>query len=290
MRMFTNKSIATLIFAITAIFVAKLVFADWNYAHWYVWNGDGVNLDRDKGTVEIVNRNKLSFRSYGFNRNTGSLKWIKFNVSQLDDERIYVYGESSFTVFIDGVEQKSEFVSFDAQKTELNCNAEERRGSDVLAIATSRYRLPVADVDVFIVYRFRRDNEVKVDCVATTKRQLPVDANISISYPVRNEYVIDDQRRDVYKIKLYRDQADRMVPLCFRSRASIGRKSAKKMSVAIGRKDNALSPYHNRVITLSSSLHDPIKTKDCFKTADDQWLYSFCFSIPLYFHWYENLE
>ncbi len=281
--MLRDKPMVTLIFAIVTIFVAKQVFADLSDAHWHV---DA----RDRDIVKIVNGNKASFRSYGFNRNTGSLKWIKFNTSRPDDERIYINGESSYALFLGGVEQKAEFVSFDAQEMGLSCDTKGKRGNDVLAIATSRYKLPEADVEISIEYRFRRDNEVEVDCAATTKKPLPDDAIFSISYPIRDGYELDDQRRDVYNIELFKAWDSGRLSLYFRSRASIGEKTATKMSVVVSEKDNVSSPYHNRVITLSSSLKDPIKAKGYLKTTDDQWLYSFCFSIPLHSSLFDKIR
>lgn len=281
-RKLKRKVLIAFALLFVAIFVAKQVFADLSDAHWHV---DA----RDRDIVKIVNANKASFRSYGFNRNTGSLKWIKFNTSRPDDERIYINGESSYALFLGGVEQKAEFISFDAQETELNYATKGKRGNDVLATATSRYKLPEAGIEISIEYRFRRDNEIEVDCVATTKKPLPDDAIFSISYPIRDGYELKDQRRDVYDVELFKAWGSGKFSLHFRSRASIGEKTATKMNVVVSEKDNALSPYHNRVITLSSSLQDPIRAKDCLNTTVEQWLYSFCFSIPLRLSWFDGI-
>lgn len=281
-RKLKRKVLIAFALLFVAMFAARQVFADLSDAHWHV-------NARDRDIVKIVNANKASFRSYGFNRNTGSLKWIKFNTSRPDDERIYINGESSYALFLGGVEQKAEFISFDAQETELNYATKGKRGNDVLATATSRYKLPEADIEISIEYRFRRDNEIEVDCVATTKKPLPDDAIFSISYPIRDGYELKDQRRDVYDVELFKAYDSGKLSLYFRSRASIGEKTATKMNVVVSEKDNALSPYHNRVITLSSSLQDPIRAKDCLNTTVEQWLYSFCFSIPLRLSWFDGI-
>lgn len=74
----------------------------------------------------------------------------------------------------------------------------------MLATAVSRHRVPGEAIDVLVGYRFRRDNEVFVDCEVIAKKQLPSDSSFSIAYPISRDYEIGDCGQEVYKIGLSR--------------------------------------------------------------------------------------
>lgn len=138
-----------------------------------------------------------------------------------------------------------------------------------------------------IVYRFRRDNEVQVDCSVVSEKPLPADSTFSLSYPISKEYEIEGLTRDVYKLGLSRPRDDGYASLCFRSRATLGGGKARKMKVSVKAGDNVLSPTHDRVLTLCAPLSAPVKSAEgpC-KTFDGSWLASFCFSIPHRLSWW----
>ena len=263
--------------AVALSLAAQASFADWDWANWLV----GTNGP----AVSVLNSNKLSFRVYEFHRTSGALKTIRWNVSR--PEEYYVCGESSFVLSCNGKEKKAEFVSFEAREDRTLRETEERDGADVLATATSRYRLVDEVADVFIVYRFRRDNEVQVDCSVVSEKPLPADSTFSLSYPISKEYEIEGLTRDVYKLGLSRPRDDGYASLCFRSRATLGGGKARKMKVSVKARDNVLSPTHDRVLTLCAPLSAPVKSAEgpC-KTFDGSWLASFCFSIPRRLSWW----
>ena len=264
-RGFAKRSLL-LLFAIVLAVVSQSSLADLTDASWTV--------RRVGSDVEIVNMNKASFRKYAFHRASGMLKCIGWNVRQ--PEKFYVNGESMFVLSCDGKEKGAEFVSFDAQENRELCGVEDKRADDVLATAVSRYRVSGEAIDVFVGYRFRRDNEVFVDCEVIAKKQLPSDSSFSISYPISRDYEIGDCDQEVYKIGLSRRQDDGLVSLLFRSRARAEDKKRARMKVTVRPRDNALSPTHDRLLTLSASLCEPAKR------SDGSFAYSFDFSIPLY--------
>ena len=264
-RGFAKRSLVVL-FAIVLAAVSQSSLADLTDASWTV--------RRAGSDVEIVNMNKASFRKYAFHRASGMLKCIGWNVRQ--PEKFYINGESMFVLSCDGKEKCAEFVSFDARENKELCGVEDKRADDVLATAVSRHRVPGEAIDVLVGYRFRRDNEVFVDCEVIAKKQLPSDSSFSIAYPISRDYEIGDCDQEVYKIGLSRRQDDGLVSLFFRSRVCAEDKKREKMKVTVRSRGNALSPTHDRLLTLSASLGEPAKR------SDGSFAYSFNFSIPLY--------
>ena len=263
--------------------MASTAFAEWNDAHWDIWQGH-----KGDSVVEIVNMNKLSFRIYAFDRSSGALKYIKFNVRE--PEKFYINGESSFAVSVGGKEAKAEFVSFDAKEYEISSALKDKAGRDVLATVESRYRIPEEDIGVSVVYSFRRDNEVRVDCSVVSKKPLPSGSRFSMAYPISRDYVIQAKDKEVHTFKIARRQDDGRASLTFCARTRNGNEELRRgliaaifslsptkgrMNVSITSKDNKLSPTHDRLLLLSSQLCEPVKL------PDGSLRYSFNFSIPL---------
>ena len=262
--------------------MASTAFAEWNDAHWDIRQGH-----KGDSVVEIVNMNKLSFRIYAFDRSSGALKYIKFNVSE--PEKFYINGESSFAVSVGGKEAKAEFVSFDAKENKISPASKDESGRDVLATVESRYRIPEEDIGVSIVYRFRRDNEVRVDCSVVSKDPLPPGSRFSMAYPISRDYAVQAENKEVHTFKIARrqDKGWASLTFCARTRteneelrqgllASIFSPAPKGiMNVSITPTVNTLSPTHDQLLCLSSQLCEPVKL------PDGSLRYSFNFSIPL---------
>ena len=282
-----------------AILVLSLAFAsgkclgDWTDAGWHVWYmstcGAGSNV------VEVVNMNKLTFREYAFNRLTGALKRICWNTSKA--EEFYVNGESEITLTRNGEKAKLEFVSMtereDEELRDLEAS-ENRKGKDVLAAVESRFVVPSEDIKVSVTYRFRRDNEVRVDCAVVARRALPADSRLSVAYPISRDYTTIAKRPqsgdEVREVRLYRKRGDKKPSLIFAARTRKGVEERNRgildalfapapkarMKIMLSPKANSLSPTHDRMLTLSAPLCKP-------STMDDGSLrYTFNFSIPLY--------
>ena len=282
-----------------AILVSSLAFAsgkclgDWTDAGWDVWYvstcGAGSNV------VEVVNMNKLSFREYAFNRLTGALKRICWNTSKA--EEFYVNGESEITLTRNGEKAKLEFVSMtereDEELRDLE-SSENRKGKDVLAAVESRFVVPSEDIKVSVTYRFRRDNEVRVDCAVVARRALPADSRLSVAYPISRDYTtiakLPQSGDEVREVRLYRERDGKNPSLTFAARTRKGSEERNRglldamfspapkarMKIMLSPKDNSLSSTHDRMLTLSAPLCEP-------STMDDGSLrYTFNFSIPLY--------
>ena len=282
-----------------AILVLSLAFAsgkclgDWTDAGWHVWYvstcGAGSNV------VEVVNMNKLSFREYAFNRLTGALKRICWNTSKAED--FYVNGESEITLTRNGEKAKLEFVSMtereDEELRDLEAS-ENRKGKDVQAAVESRFVVPSEDIKLSVTYRFRRDNEVRVDCAVVARRALPADSRLSVAYPISRGYTTIAKRPqsgdEVREVRLYRKRDDKKPSLIFAARTRKGVEERNRgilgalfapapkarMRITLSPKANSLSSTHDRMLTLSAPLREP-------STMDDGSLrYAFNFSIPLY--------
>ena len=279
-----------------AILVLSLAFAsgkclgDWTDAGWHVWYvstcGAGSNV------VEVVNMNKLSFREYAFNRLTGALKRICWNTSKA--EEFYVNGESEITLTRSGEKAKLEFVSMTEMEDEGLESSENGKGKDVLATVESRFVVPSEDIKVSVTYRFRRDNEVRVDCNVVARRALPVDSCLSVAYPISRDYTTIAKRPqfgdEVREVRLYRKRDDKKPSLIFAARTRKGVEERNRgildamfspapkahMRITLSPNANSLSSTHDRMLTLSAPLREP-------STMDDGSLrYAFNFSIPLY--------
>ena len=279
---------------IKAILVLSLAFAsgkclgDWTDAGWHVWYvstcGAGSNV------VEVVNMNKLSFREYAFNRLTGALKRICWNTSKAED--FYVNGESEITLTRNG--EKAKLFSMTEMVDEGQEASENGKGKDVLAAVESRFVVPSEDIKVSVTYRFRRDNEVRVDCAVVARRALPADSRLSVAYPISRDYTTitksPQSGDEVREVRLYRKRGDKKPSLIFAARTRKGVEERNRgilgalfapapkarMKIMLSPKDNSLSPTHDRMLTLSAPLCEP-------STMDDGSLrYAFNFSIPLY--------
>ena len=279
---------------IKAILVLSLAFAsgkclgDWTDAGWHVWYvstcGAGSNV------VEVVNMNKLSFREYAFNRLTGALKRICWNTSKAED--FYVNGESEITLTRNG--EKAKLFSMTEMVDEGQEASENGKGKDVLAAVESRFVVPSEDIKVSVTYRFRRDNEVRVDCAVVARRALPADSRLSVAYPISRDYTTiakhPQSGDEVREVRLYRKRDDKKPSLIFAARTRKGVEERNRgilgalfapapkarMKIMLSPKDNSLSPTHDRMLTLSAPLCEP-------STMDDGSLrYAFNFSIPLY--------
>lgn len=279
--------------AILALFLALasgVCVGDWTDAGWYVSTcGTGRNV------VKIVNTNKLSFRVYAFNRLTGALKSICWNTSKA--EEFYVNGESDIELTMNGEKAKLEFVSMTEKEDKdlLDLEPDEnRKGKDVLATVESRFVVPSDDIKISVTYRFRRDNEVRVDCAVVARRALPADSRLSVAYPISRDYTTIAKRPqsgdEVREVRLYRECDGKNPSLTFAARTRKGseernrgvlgavfsRAPKARMKIMLSPKDNSLSPTHDRMLTLSAPLCEP-------STMDDGSLrYAFNFSIPLY--------
>ena len=239
--------------------------------------------------------NKLSFREYAFNRLTGALKRICWNTSKA--EEFYVNGESEITLTRNGEKAKLEFVSMtemeDEELRDLEAS-ENRKGRDVLATVESRFAIPSEDIKVSVTYRFRRDNEVRVDCAVVARRALPADSCLSVAYPISRDYTTITKRPqsgdEVREVRLYRKRDDKKPSLIFAARTRKGVEERNRgildalfapapkarMKIMLSPKANSLSSTHDRMLTLSAPLREP-------STMDDGSLrYAFNFSIPLY--------
>ena len=280
-RMMFARAVAGAVMAVMTV-LASTAFAEWNDADWFVREGH-----KGDAVVEIVNTNKLSFRIYAFDRSSGALKYIKFNVTE--PEKFYINGESSFAVSVGGKETKAEFVSFDAKECEIPRDSKAESGRDVLAAVESRYRIPEADLDVSIVYRFRRDNEVRVDCSVVSKAPLPAGSRFSMAYPISRDYEVQAGDKEAHTLRIARKQDEGRATLIFCARTRSGNEELRqglidsifspapkgKMNVTITPEANKLSPTHDRLLRLSSQLCEPADL------PDGALRYSFNFSIPL---------
>lgn len=278
----TRRMFARAVVGIVMAVMASTAFAEWNDADWFVREGH-----KGDAVVEIVNTNKLSFRIYAFDRSSGALKYIKFNVTE--PEKFYINGESSFAVSLGGKETKAEFVSFDAKECEIPGDSKAESGRDVLAAVESRYRIPEANLDVSIVYRFRHDNEVRVDCSIVSKAPLPAGSRFSMAYPISRDYEVQAGDKEVHTLKLARSQDEGRATLTFCARTRSGNEELRQglidsifspapkgmMNVTITPQANQLSPTHDQLLRLSSELCEPVDL------PDGSLRYSFNFSIPL---------
>jgi hypothetical protein len=284
---------------IKAILVLSLAFAsgkclgDWTDAGWDVCYMS--TCGTRSNVVEVVNMNKLSFREYAFNRLTGALKRICWNTSKA--EEFYVNGESEITLTRNGEKAKLEFVSMtereDEELRDLEAS-ENRKGKDVLAAVESRFVVPSEDIKVSVTYRFRRDNEVRVDCAVVARRALPADSRLSVAYPISRDYTTITKRPqsgdEVREVRLYRKRDDKKPSLIFAARTRKGVEERNRgildamfspapkahMRITLSPNANSLSSTHDRMLTLSAPLREP-------STMDDGSLrYAFNFSIPLY--------
>ena len=287
------KKLTKTILVLSLAFASGKCLGDWTDAGWHVWYvstcGAGSNV------VEVVNMNKLSFREYAFNRLTGALKRICWNTSKA--EEFYVNGESEITLTRNGEKAKLEFVSMaereDEELRDLEAS-ENGKGKDVLAAVESRFVVPSEDIKVSVTYRFRRDNEVCVDCAVVARRTLPADSCLSVAYPISRDYTTITKRPqsgdEVREVRLYRKRDDKKPSLIFAARTRKGVEERNRgilgalfapapkarMKIMLSPKDNSLSPTHDRMLTLSAPLCEP-------STMDDGSLrYTFNFSIPLY--------
>ena len=278
------------------IIIASLALAggecdgDWSDAGWYV-----STCGAESNVFTVVNVNKLSFREYAFNRSTGALKRISWNTSKVED--FYINGESEVSLTMNGEKAKLEFVSVTENEDRglryLEPD-ENRKGSDVLATVESRFAIPSEDIKVSVTYRFRRDNEVRVDCAVVARRALPADSCLSVAYPISRDYTTIAMRPqsgdEVREVRLYRKRDDKKPSIIFAARTRKGVEERNRgilgamfspapkarMKAVLSSKANALSPTHDRMLTLSAPLREP-------KTLDDGSLrYAFNFSIPLY--------
>lgn len=262
--------------------MASTAFAEWNDAGWFVREGH-----KGDSVVEILNMNKMSYRVYAFDRSSGALKYIKFNVTE--PEKFYINGESSFAVSLGGKETKAEFVSFDAKECEIPGDSKAESGRDVLAAVESRYRIPEADLDVSIFYRFRRDNEVRVDCSIVSKAPLPAGSRFSMAYPISRDYEVQAGDKEVHTLRIARKQDEGRATLIFCARTRSGNEELRQgligsifspapkgmMNVTVTHQANQLSPTHDQILRLSSQLCEPVDL------PDGALRYSFNFSIPL---------
>ena len=282
-----------------AILVLSLAFAsgkclgDWTDAGWDVCYMS--TCGTRSNVVEVVNMNKLSFREYAFNRLTGALKRICWNTSKA--EEFYVNGESEITLTRNGEKAKLEFVSMtereDEELRDLEAS-ENRKGKDVLAAVESRFVVPSEDIKVSVTYRFRRDNEVRVDCAVVARRALPADSRLSVAYPISRDYTTitksPQSGDEVREVRLYSERDGKNPSLTFAARTRKGSEERNRglldamfspapkarMKIMLSPKDNSLSSTHDRMLTLSAPLCEP-------STMDDGSLrYTFNFSIPLY--------
>ena len=287
------KKLTKAILFLSLAFASGKCLGDWTDAGWHVWYvstcGAGSNV------VEVVNMNKLSYRKYAFNRLTGALKRICWNTSKAED--FYVNGESEITLTRNGEKAKLEFVSMtereDEELRDLEAS-ENGKGKDVLAAVESRFVVPSEDIKVSVTYRFRRDNEVRVDCAVVARRALPADSRLSVAYPISRDYTTIAKRPqsgdEVREVRLYRERDGKHHSLTFAARTRKGSEERNRglldamfspapkahMKIMLSPKANSLSSTHDRMLTLSALLREP-------STMDDGSLrYAFNFSIPLY--------
>jgi len=280
------KPFARIILVSSLALAAAGAYADWSDAGWYV-----STYGAEKNVFEVVNMNKMSCRIYAFNRSTGALKHICWNTSKV--EEFYINGESEVLLTIGGKKAKLEFVSMTEMEDEGLESSENGKGKDVLATVESRFVVPSEDIKISVTYRFRRDNEVRVDCAVIAKRPLADDSRLSVAYPINRDYtkIVKNPKSgdEVQNVKLYRD-CDKGPTLIFAARSRKGDEELRKgifgaifssapkarMEINLSTKANPLSPTHDRMLTLSAPLRDP-------ETLDDGTLrYTFNFSIPFY--------
>ena len=280
------KPFARIILVSSLALAAAGAYADWSDAGWYV-----STYGAEKNVFEVVNMNKMSCRIYAFNRSTGALKHICWNTSKV--EEFYINGESEVLLTIGGKKAKLEFVSMTEMEDEGLESSENGKGKDVLATVESRFVVPSEDIKISVTYRFRRDNEVRVDCAVIAKRPLADDSRLSVAYPINRDYtkIVKNPKSsdEVQNVKLYRD-CDKGPTLIFAARSRKGNEELRKgifgaifssapkarMEINLSTKANPLSPTHDRMLTLSAPLREP-------ETLDDGTLrYTFNFSIPLY--------
>ena len=283
------KPFALIILVSSLVLAVAGAYADWSDAGWHV-----STYGAESNVFSVVNMNKMSFRVYAFNRSTGALKHIRWNKSKVED--FYINGESEVSLTIGGENAKLDFVSVtESEDRGLDYlePPKNRKGSDVLATVESLFAVPSEDTRISVTYRFRRDNEVRVDCAVIAKRPLADDSRLSVAYPINRDYtkIVKNPKSsdEVQNVKLYRD-CDKGPTLIFAARSRKGDEELRKgifgaifssapkarMEINLSTKANPLSPTHDRMLTLSAPLRDP-------ETQDDGTLrYTFNFSIPLY--------
>ena len=287
------RKLTKTIIVVTLTLASGKCVGDWTDAGWDVCYMS--TCGTRSNVVEVVNMNKLSYRKYAFNRLTGALKRICWNTSKA--EEFYVNGESEISLTMNGEKAKLEFVSMtereDEELRDLEAS-ENRKGKDVLAAVESRFVVPSEDIKVSVTYRFRRDNEVRVDCAVVARRALPADSRLSVAYPISRDYTTitksPQSGDEVREVRLYRKRGDKKPSLIFAARtrkgneernrglldAMFSRAPKARMKIMLSPKDNSLSSTHDRMLTLSAPLCEP-------STMDDGSLrYTFNFSIPLY--------
>ena len=284
------RKLTKTIIVVTLTLASGKCVGDWTDAGWDVCYMS--TCGTRSNVVEVVNMNKLSFREYAFNRLTGALKRICWNTSKA--EEFYVNGESEITLTRNGEKAKLEFVSMTEMEDEGLEASENGKGKDVLAAVESRFVVPSEDIKVSVTYRFRRDNEVRVDCAVVARRALPADSRLSVAYPISRDYTTitksPQSGDEVREVRLYRKRGDKKPSLIFAARTRKGVEERNRgilgalfapapkarMKIMLSPKDNSLSPTHDRMLTLSAPLCKP-------STMDDGSLrYAFNFSIPLY--------
>ena len=284
------RKLTKTIIVVTLTLASGKCVGDWTDAGWDVCYMS--TCGTRSNVVEVVNMNKLSFREYAFNRLTGALKRICWNTSKAED--FYVNGESEISLTMNGEKAKLEFVSMTEMEDEGLKSSENGKGKDVLATVESRFVVPSEDIKVSVTYRFRRDNEVRVDCAVVARRALPADSCLSVAYPISRDYTTITKRPqsgdEVREVRLYRKRDDKKPSLIFAARTRKGVEERNRgilgalfapapkarMKIMLSSKANSLSSTHDRMLTLSAPLREP-------STMDDGSLrYAFNFSIPLY--------
>ena len=284
------RKLTKTIIVVTLTLASGKCVGDWTDAGWDVCYMS--TCGTRSNVVEVVNMNKLSFREYAFNRLTGALKRICWNTSKAED--FYVNGESEISLTMNGEKAKLEFVSMTEMEDEGLKSSENGKGKDVLATVESRFVVPSEDIKVSVTYRFRRDNEVRVDCAVVARRTLPADSRVSVAYPISRDYTTIAKRPqsgdEVREVRLYRERDGKHPSLTFAARtrkgneernrglldAMFSRAPKARMKIMLSSKANSLSSTHDRILTLSAPLREP-------STMDDGSLrYAFNFSIPLY--------
>jgi hypothetical protein len=284
------KPIARMILVSSLALAEAGAFADWSDAGWHV-----STYGAESNVFSVVNMNKMSFRVYAFNRSTGALKHIRWNKSKVED--FYINGESEVSLTIGGENAKLDFVSVtESEDRGLDYlePPKNRKGSDVLATVESLFVVPSEDIKVSVTYRFRRDNEVRVDCAVVAIRALPADSRLSVAYPISRDYTTIAKRPqsgdEVREVRLYSERVGKNPSLTFAARTRKGVEERNRgildalfapapkarMKIMLSPKANSLSSTHDRMLTLSAPLREP-------STMDDGSLrYAFNFSIPLY--------
>ena len=268
------KKLTKAILFLSLAFASGKCLGDWTDAGWHVWYvstcGAGSNV------VEVLNMNKLSFREYAFNRLTGALKRICWNTSKA--EEFYVNGESEISLTMNGEKAKLEFVSMTEMEDEGLEASENGKGKDVLATVESRFVVPSEDIKVSVTYRFRRDNEVRVDCAVVARRALPADSRLSVAYPISRDYTTIAKRPqsgdEVREVRLYSAYLCRAY--------TQGERGAKQGIARCNVFTRAESPHENHAVTqgqlaVANARPDVDAFGSIVRTFDDgRWLIALC--------------